>query len=102
LLPANSARFVADHGMNSPAEITPASHVDDRQLQAIGEARVLVTPTVLLNAYADLVARAPASILDGLKAQMRLVLSLRSSQPASPTPAERPRPQLRRPPRRTR
>jgi cell division protein FtsI/penicillin-binding protein 2 len=61
------ARFLAAHGMTSPAEITPASHLDDRQLQAIGEQRVLVTPTALLAAYADLAARAPEAIRYGLE-----------------------------------
>jgi len=61
------ARFLGQHRLGSPAQILSANQIEDRQLQAIGEERILVTPSALLNAYAELAARAPAPIVDGLE-----------------------------------
>jgi cell division protein FtsI/penicillin-binding protein 2 len=47
--------------------VQPAGDVVDRQLQAIGEARVLVTPVGLLAAYAGLALKAAGPILEGLE-----------------------------------
>jgi len=47
--------------------VQPAGDVERRQLQAIGEARALVTPIGLLAAYASLASKASGPILDGLE-----------------------------------
>jgi cell division protein FtsI/penicillin-binding protein 2 len=61
------ARFLGAHRLGPPAQISAASQMDDCQLQSIGEERILVTPSALLNAYAQLAARAPAPIIEGLE-----------------------------------
>jgi len=61
------ARFLAAHRLGSPAQISAASGMEDCELQAMGEARILVTPSALLNAYAELATRAPAPIVEGLE-----------------------------------
>lgn len=48
-------------------EVQTASDEDTRQLQAIGEARILVTPLGLLMAYSRLAAHAPGPVLEGLE-----------------------------------
>lgn len=49
-------------------EVTPAVSVEDRQMQALGETRVLVTPEALARAYAGLVVSlVPGAILQGLE-----------------------------------
>ena len=47
--------------------LQPAGDVETRQLQAIGEARVVVTPVGLLSAYAGLASKATGPILEGLQ-----------------------------------
>jgi len=54
-------------GAEAAGEALAASDEDARQLQAIGEARVDVTPLGLLMAYSRLAARAAPAILDGLE-----------------------------------
>jgi cell division protein FtsI/penicillin-binding protein 2 len=56
------ARFATEGG-----RVQPAGDVVDRQLQAIGEARVLVTPIGLLAAYSELASQASGPILEGLE-----------------------------------
>ncbi len=52
---------------SAAGRVQPAGDVVDRQLQAIGEARVLVTPLSLLEAYSALASQASGPILDGLE-----------------------------------
>ena len=59
------ARYLRRDGL---VEVQSADDVDARQLQAIGEARVLVTPMQLVTVYARLAAQAKGPILDGLEA----------------------------------
>jgi cell division protein FtsI/penicillin-binding protein 2 len=47
--------------------VQPAGDVEGRQLQAIGESHVLVTPIGLLTAYAGLASKAAGPILEGLE-----------------------------------
>jgi penicillin-binding protein 2 len=47
--------------------VRPAGDVEGRQLQAIGEAHVLVTPIGLLAAYSGLASKAAGPILEGLE-----------------------------------
>jgi stage II sporulation protein D len=62
------ARFLRREGLASASgEIGDASDLDSRRLQAIGEARVLVTPSGLLAGYAGLALHAPELVLAGLE-----------------------------------
>ena len=54
-------------GEEAVGEVLDAVDVDARQLQAIGEARVMVTPLGLLMAYSRLAAHAAEPILEGLE-----------------------------------
>ena len=59
----NSGFFVDE----VPSRVEPAGDLVERQLQAIGEAKVIVTPAGLLAAYAGLASRAAGPVLDGLE-----------------------------------
>ena len=48
-------------------EVRPADDIDTRRLQAIGEARIMVTPLGLLMAYSQLAAHALGPVLEGLE-----------------------------------
>lgn len=62
------ARFLRRWGIGSASgEIGDPSDLDSRRLQAIGEARVLVTPLGLLHGYAELAGHAPEAVLAGLE-----------------------------------
>jgi penicillin-binding protein 2 len=64
-------RLASKSGLLGPDEVLgrvqAANDVEARQLQAIGEARVLVTPVGLLAAYARLALKAAGPILEGLE-----------------------------------
>ena len=51
----------------APGEVRPAMDIEARELQAIGEERVAVTPVGLLAAYAGLAARAAGPVLVGME-----------------------------------
>jgi penicillin-binding protein 2 len=65
------ARFASKSGLLGADEVVgrvqPAGDVEGRQLQAIGEAHVLVTPVGLLAAYAGLASKAAGPVLEGLE-----------------------------------
>ncbi len=48
-------------------EVDQAADLDSRELQAIGERCILVTPAGLLAAYAALAATAPEAVIEGLE-----------------------------------
>ena len=54
-------------GDEAVGEASPATGEDVRALQAIGEARVVVTPLGLLMAYSRLAAHAAPAVLEGLE-----------------------------------
>lgn len=58
------ARFLLRDGL---VDVQAAQDVEARQLQAIGEARVLVTPMQLITVYARLAQSVKGPILDGLE-----------------------------------
>jgi cell division protein FtsI/penicillin-binding protein 2 len=64
-------RFPSKTGLLGADEVVgrvqPAGDVEGRQLQAIGEAHVLVTPIGLLAAYSGLASKAAGPILEGLE-----------------------------------
>jgi cell division protein FtsI/penicillin-binding protein 2 len=63
-LASRSGLLGADEALG---RVQPGGDVVDRQLQAIGEARVLVTPVGLLAAYSALASKAAGPILEGLE-----------------------------------
>lgn len=69
LEPGELARYLTKEGINthSGAEVQPATSEDTIQMQALGEARILVTPQSLLMAYARLATRALPPVLEGLE-----------------------------------
>ena len=76
------ARFTAAHGLTAPAEMPAAEGDSDRQLQAIGEARALVTPRALLSAYTEVALRAPAPIRKGLEGAVEYGTAQLAASPA--------------------
>jgi len=67
---ARALKFPATSGLfgdEVAGRVQPAGDIVERQLQAIGEADVLVTPAGLLAAYAALATRAGGLVLDGLE-----------------------------------
>lgn len=75
--PGELARFLVKEGVASRAgvlevdeaagDVRPATGDDARQLQAIGEADVMLTPVGLLMGYARLALQAPEAVREGLE-----------------------------------
>jgi len=64
--PGELARHLAHAGF-TPSRVPPARSLTARQLQALGESNINVTPHDLLMAYSTLARRAGEAILEGLE-----------------------------------
>ncbi len=88
--PGELARHLAGYGLASltglalnevAGTIQPAATLEATQLQALGEAHVLVTPLGLLMAYHRLAARAAPQVLEGLEGAVKFGTARRAAHP---------------------